>query len=339
MIRQYSFSADEIETLKNSVPLSGIIGQAIQLKQRGQHHVGLCPFHTERTPSFTITDARGIFYCFGCETSGDAITWMTEYHGMSFGEATSYLAELAGLHLRGPVPRKPARGFKEQRLKQNADHGDQRKAKLAARIWNEALPIAGTLAERYLRCRELTLELPTCLRFHPACKHAPSGQTLPAMIAAVIGADGRVIAVHRTYLRECEDGRVVKAQVEPAKMMLGSTMGSACRLAPAAEVMALGTGIETSLSFQQLLGLPTWAALSDCGLEKVILPSLPLGAEVVIAADLDPGGQGETAAFRAADRFTAQGRKVKVVLPPSQNGENKLDFNDLIQMVAQEAVQ
>ena len=339
MTRHYNFPADQIETLKKSVPLSKIIGQAIPLKLRGQHHVGLCPFHQERTPSFTITDARGIYHCFGCQTSGDAITWMTEYHGMSFGEATSYLAELSGLHLRGPVPRKPARGFKEQRLKQNADHGNQHKAKLAARIWNEAQPIPDTLAERYLRGRGLTLELPTCLRFHPACKHAPSGQILPAMIAAVIGADGRVIAIHRTYLRECEDGRVVKAQVEPAKMMLGSIAGGACRLAPATERMALGTGIETSLSFQQLSGLPIWSALSDGGLEKVILPPLQVGAEVIIAADLDPGGQGEAAAFRAADRLTAEGRTVKVVLPPAQNGENKLDFNDLIQMVAQEAAQ
>lgn len=339
MSKHYNFPADEIEVLKSTLPLSKIIGQSIQLKQRGQHHVGLCPFHQERTPSFTVTDTRGIYHCFGCQMSGDAITWMTEYHGMSFGEATSYLAELAGLHLRDPLQRKSARGFNKQRLNQDSDHGGQGKAKLAARIWNESLPIPGTLAERYLRCRRLMLELPTCLRFHPACKHAPSSQTLPAMIAAVIGADGQVIAVHRTYLRECEDGRVVKAQVEPQKMLLGSTMGGACRLTPAAERMAVGTGIETSLAFQQLSGLPTWAALSDGGLEKVILPSLPLGAEVVIAADLDPGGQGEAAALRAADRFTVEGRTVKVVLPPSQNGENKLDFNDLIQMVAQEAVQ
>lgn len=102
----------------------------------------------------------------------------------------------------------------------------QRKAEQAKRLWREAMPIGGTLAEAYLRGRGITCELPPTLRFHGACWHGPTARHWPAMVAAVQGAG--LPAVHRTWL--CPNG-AGKADIDPAKAMLGAVSGGAVRLA------------------------------------------------------------------------------------------------------------
>jgi putative DNA primase/helicase len=83
-------------------------------------------------------------------------------------------------------------------------------------------------------------------------------------------------------------------------------------------------GIETGLSIQQATGLPTWAALGAGNLARVILPEIV--SKVIIAADNDANGVGQRAAFKAADEFIAQGRTVRIALPP----EAGQDFNDVL---------
>ena len=100
-----------------------------------------------------------------------------------------------------------------------------KRAAQAKRLWLEAQPIAGTVAEAYLRGRGITCELPRTLRFHGACWHGPTARRYPAMVAAVQGSGAA--AVHRTYLRPDGSG---KADIEGDKLMLGATAGGAVRL-------------------------------------------------------------------------------------------------------------
>jgi len=105
-------------------------------------------------------------------------------------------------------------------------------------------------------------------------------------------------------------------------MSLGSVSGGAVRLAQAGEHLAVAEGIETALSIMDATGILTWAGISAGGIKALILPSLPMASEVVIAADNDPPGI--KAANEAAERWTAEGRRVRIAVPPAGT-----DFNDL----------
>ena len=87
------------EEIRSRINIADIIGRHVALKPAGQNLKGLCPFHKEKTPSFTVTPAKGIFYCFGCHKGGDVFTFLTEFEGMSFSEALHALADEAGVKL------------------------------------------------------------------------------------------------------------------------------------------------------------------------------------------------------------------------------------------------
>ena len=65
-----------LEDLRSRVRLSDWIGREVRLQRRGREHFGLCPFHADRTPSFTVCDDKGFFHCFGCEAHGDVIEFI-----------------------------------------------------------------------------------------------------------------------------------------------------------------------------------------------------------------------------------------------------------------------
>jgi len=95
------------------------------------------------------------------------------------------------------------------------------------------------------------------------------------------------------------------------------------RLARAEAELAVGEGIETCLSFQRAMNIPTWAALSTSGMTAVVLPPLPLAATVYLLIDLDPAG--EDAAQAAATRLSDEGRVIKLSRPRAGK-----DFNDAV---------
>ncbi|MCG0277534.1 MAG: DNA primase [Thermanaeromonas sp.] len=88
-----------IEEIKARVDIVDLISEYVPLKRRGQNYVGLCPFHTEKTPSFTVSPGKQLFYCFGCGVGGDAFTFLMKREGLSFTEALRRLAERAGISL------------------------------------------------------------------------------------------------------------------------------------------------------------------------------------------------------------------------------------------------
>lgn len=86
-----------IEDLRQRVPLSDIIGRRVKLIRKGRRFSGLCPFHSEKTPSFSVVDDDGFYHCFGCGAHGDAISFLREIDGLDFMEAVERLADMAGL--------------------------------------------------------------------------------------------------------------------------------------------------------------------------------------------------------------------------------------------------
>jgi DNA primase len=92
-------SEHKIEEVRNSVNIVDIISEFIQLRKRGRNYLGLCPFHKEKTPSFTVSEDKQIYHCFGCNNGGNVFKFLMEYKSISFVEAVQELAERMGISL------------------------------------------------------------------------------------------------------------------------------------------------------------------------------------------------------------------------------------------------
>ena len=100
-----NFSPQLLDEIRARLDIVELVGQFVNLKRAGQHWKGLCPFHAEKTPSFTVNPKRGIFHCFGCNAGGDAFGFLMRHDRLGFPEAVRALAERAGVLL--PTKREP----------------------------------------------------------------------------------------------------------------------------------------------------------------------------------------------------------------------------------------
>lgn len=110
-----------LDTLRERTTLSALIGQSIKISKAGREYKACCPFHGEKTPSFTINDEKGFWHCFGCSAHGDAIRWMTDYKSLPFPEAVRALADAAGLEVPAASPVAAARAAKIEGLRRVLD--------------------------------------------------------------------------------------------------------------------------------------------------------------------------------------------------------------------------
>jgi putative DNA primase/helicase len=208
---------------------------------------------------------------------------------------------------------------------------DAGRAARALNIWHEARPGAGTIAARYLASRGIVLEQwPASLRFRSRCPR-PRDEAgnplapLPAMVALVEHVERGSVAVHATYLRADGSGKADLPK-EKQRACFGPVAGGAVRLCTprAGEWHAVGEGIESVLSVAVACSMPAWAALSAGAIKNLILP--PEITHVVICADHDRSGVGQRAAHDAAARWLAEGRRVRIALPPAPG----TDFADIL---------
>ncbi|NLO90054.1 MAG: DNA primase [Clostridia bacterium] len=95
-----SFSEAMIDEIREHNDIVDLISQFVDLKKRGKNFVGLCPFHPEKTPSFTVNPEAQMFYCFGCGVGGNVFNFLMKYHGLTFYEAVKTLAEKAGIQIQ-----------------------------------------------------------------------------------------------------------------------------------------------------------------------------------------------------------------------------------------------
>jgi DNA primase len=90
---------DKIAEIRDSVDLVALISEYVPLRRLGARFVGLCPFHQEKSPSFGVSRGKSFYYCFGCQASGDAISFLRHVEGLGFGDAIAKLAERSGIEL------------------------------------------------------------------------------------------------------------------------------------------------------------------------------------------------------------------------------------------------
>ncbi len=130
--------------------IADVVGQRLDLKPAGPGRLkALCPFHTEKTPSFTVNRHRQIFHCFGCGRGGDALAFIMEHDGLSFSEALRKLAERANIRLPMPTEEDARKDLLRTQV--------QDFCKYAARFYRELLahPMRGSLGRQYLKTRDL----------------------------------------------------------------------------------------------------------------------------------------------------------------------------------------
>jgi DNA primase len=91
---------EDVARVRETTDIVALIGERVALKRVGRRFTGLCPFHQEKTPSFSVNPELGLFHCFGCQESGDAITFVRKLDGLDFAEAVERLAAQSGITLR-----------------------------------------------------------------------------------------------------------------------------------------------------------------------------------------------------------------------------------------------
>lgn len=113
-----ALSVEFLDALRSRTTLSTLIGKSVKLTRKGGEAKGCCPFHHEKTPSFTVVDDKGFYHCFGCGAHGDAIRWLVDQGGLAFLDAVKELAAAAGMEVPAPSPEARNR---EERAESMAD--------------------------------------------------------------------------------------------------------------------------------------------------------------------------------------------------------------------------
>jgi len=247
-----------------------------------------CPAHDDRTPSLSVRDGeRGpIVHCWaGCDPR----------------DVLAALRARSLIGVTGSEMRSASAGAGPD---DRASHID-----VARRIWAASRDPASTPVARYLAGRGITIAPPACLRHAPSLRR-PDGSTGPAMVARIDDIDGELTGISRTWVGRDAAGIWRRRD----RAMLGRAAGGAVRLAPAAPTLLVAEGIETALAAMTATAQPAWAALSTSGMTALALPEIVRC--VVILADHDVSGAGERAARTAAARWLAEGRRVRIALPP-----------------------
>lgn len=337
----WSQRANEIRA---RIPVSKVVGRVVELKKAGKELTGLCPFHNESTPSFTVSDSKRFYHCFGCGDHGDAVGFVMKRQGLEFKAAIELLESENGLRaLQASRPAPPAPKARQRE--------DLEKVEAVARIWRNTVEIrAGSPVDLYLRGRALlppaeygfgdpavNAGWPVDIRYAPNLWHGLEKRGMPGMVAAMRRADGSLSAVHRTYLKITGVG-VTKAGTERDKAMFGDPMRTWILLGPIADEMLGTEGIETGFSGMQLFKRSGLAFGSRAGMAATEPPFQC--SDFLYAADKNkkhPDPQrsqvGERAAWKGAKSFGI-GRKVAVKVPvlPDETG----DFNDVLMAAAAE---
>lgn len=104
------FDENLIEEIRSRNDIVDVISGYVRLKKKGRNYFGLCPFHNEKSPSFSVSQGKQMYYCFGCGAGGNVFTFLMEYENFSFGEAVEALAQRAGVDL----PRQETPGMRQE---------------------------------------------------------------------------------------------------------------------------------------------------------------------------------------------------------------------------------
>lgn len=314
---RYRTATGEIDVarLKTDVPIAEVAGMVTRLRRSGRELKGLCPLHTEDSPSFQVSEGKGLFHCFGCRKGGDVISLVQEMSGRSFIEACEWL--VGSEWNAGPRDIETIGHAREKR---------QLAIARAKQEWRLGLAIDGTPAEDYLASRGIHGQVPGCIRFGWPPRwwrdDGSEGPRRPAMLSACQDGDGKVSGIQRVFL----DSRGRKVARGEPRLCLGQIRGGALRLGPVRPRIMLASAVEDALSLTRMFpGATVWAAFGDANLPHVALPDVV--REVVLCGDADAPGRMAVAAARSA--FEARGLVVEDLLPRA----GAKDFNEEWQLL------
>lgn len=326
----------DIAALKARINLVDVAAKAgVALKKKGHEHIGCCPFHQEKGPSFTVYEkGKGqAFKCFGCGANGDVIEFVQKIYGYTPGEAIRFLngdKSLSEKPRAATMSVKPGvRGEEERARKKKA---------LARKIWIEASDnVAAPLLATYLESRGINVGriggVPDSLRLHPQLEHInpETGESSfwPAMLAPVVNAHGKIQAIHRTFLMPDGSG---KAPVDPAKMVLGPMRGGYIPLSQMSEHLHIGEGIESLLSVREMHGPGSyWTCIALGNMKNLPVPAHAQSVTIWADNDMKDPGEGQKdpreLIYQAAEHYRQlkPGRRVRIAWPPKG-----MDFNDCL---------
>jgi len=346
-----TFPAQFLDELRNRLSIAEVVGRRVRLQKRGREHVGLCPFHNEKTPSFTVSEEKGFFHCFGCGAHGDVVGFVMRSDGLAFPEAVERLAEQAGLPVPASSPEERGQAQRQATL-----HAVNE----AAAVWFEGqlLRPGGRVALDYVRGRGI--EEQTVGRFRlgyapdsrAALKTALAGAGFPEPLAVEAGllirpegggacydrfrgrvmfpiADrrGRVIAFGGRTLGDGEPKYLNSPETplfHKGRVLYGLAQAMRPQAAAEADEIVVAEGYMDVIALVQSGAGRAVAPLGTALTEEQIAQLWRLAPEPVLCFDGDAAGQ--RAAARAADRalpLLAPGRSLRfALLPPGDDPDS-----------------
>lgn len=305
----------DTEKLLRTVDIVGVISRHTKLKRAGRLWKGLCPYHKERTPSFTVYPATRSFHCYGCGENGDAIKFLVDIDRMSFLDACKHLAS-------GDLPRIS----EEAMIKAEEEDRAAREAAIeeAFAIWIESQDLKGSLAEIYLKSRMINI-LPERFRFAytPSWVSRETGEVgpdRPALICGVTDVEDRIVGIQRVFLSP--DGKSKALDMRNAKLSLGRPAGGAIRLGPqGGEHVIVIEGPEDGATVSEdRPDVPVWVACGTSMMPQIRFPQAV--RRVTIGGDNNKAGR--AAAARSYNEYSDRGLEVRAVYPDPDFG----DWND-----------
>lgn len=298
-LQREPFQPLDLDAIRRDHPLPGVVGATVKLTRAGNEYKACCPFHADRSPSFTIFSGGDRFHCFGCGASGDVFDFLGRVHGVGLRQAADMLA---GGEL-------PSVEYAPVAANETGDRLDEVRS-----IWRNAVPAKGTLVETYLRSRGLHLPIPETIRFAQR-RYGMRGPEHPVLVAAVSSIDGTLSGIQRTYLAADGTGKLAVAK---PKLSLGRVSGGAIRLAPLTASLVVCEGLEDGLTLQQELGVAVWCAAGASMLPAMRFPDIV--QSITIGGDADDAGR--AAVRKAGAAFSERGISTRAFFPVDAS-----DFN------------
>ena len=342
------------DSLRQQVDIVEVIGEHVALRPAGRSYKGLCPFHAEKTPSFTVSPDRQLYYCFGCGAGGNVYTFLMAHQGMSFPEAVLYLARRAGLEREAErLLARGGAGGPSQGVAGLREVVEAAARWFAAQLWEGP---QGEAARRYLAGRGVTEE--TARRF--GLGYAPDrwhdleealrarGFARPlleqaGLVVARAGAaagvydrfrgrlifpisdgQGRVVGFAGRALQEGQEPKYLNSPETPLYQKSRLLYG----LAQAREAIRRRDRVVVVEGYMDVLALHQAGlqeAVATCGTSLTAEHGRLLGrlaGRVVVAYDADAAGQ--AAALRGLKHLSSTGLEVRVAVLPAGHDPDSL---------------
>lgn len=299
-----------------------------QTVERGKRH-GPCPLcgGKDRTRCHNDFNDTGGIICNQCGGGADGLAVLMWANSWTFPETLESVANYLGLTdstFQAPRHRTP-------RPQPKKDW--RRECREVLAIWDEAMLNHPRLNE-YIEYRGLPVTPPDALRLHPSLEYWYEGKSYGkfACMVAQILRNGEVVGVHRTFLASDGLGKAPVPKQKLSKKCADTISGGAIRLfePECDKPLVLCEGIESSLAVHEITALPVWSCINSTMMEKVELTDS--AKSVIIGADKDRSGAGQSSAERLARRLVDEGWEVKISSPPMKipEGSSGVDWLDYL---------